>query len=187
VRYADNHLRLWTLQPVALWEKAQRTSWLRCDGRRVERGYRVPYAWLRKQMLAAIPGYSGRTPVWAWQAPKPDLRKHPYRHYVRGMGKCVSIEFVAAPRSVLLSDYQSWEALIMGDFVSTCAKEAEAFDDEYFAADLGDPVVHANFQRRIRESWPRVFDLSAANYIQAVIEEVHISQVRRVKCLRPNQ
>lgn len=183
MRYGKNHIRLWTLQPAQLWENMQRTGWLRGDGRFIDREYRSGYNWLRQQMATTIPGYGGRFPVWAWQVPKPDLRKHPYRHYARFLGKAVCIEFSAPRGVVLLTDYQSWESLINGDFVSPCVKQIEAFDDEYFAADLADPAVHADFQRRIRESWPQVFDLSMSNYIQAVIEEVHISQVRRVKHL----
>src|SRR5438552_1195105 len=80
-------MRLWTIQPRAVWEQVQRDGVAWVDERRIGEdgpyggcadfaGY-VPdaYRWLTNFLRQQRPGWEGRLPWWCYTK-KPDLRWH---------------------------------------------------------------------------------------------------------------
>jgi hypothetical protein len=67
--------RLWTVQPLVVWEQIQQHGTVHADETRfLTPGY-VPHScrWLVQQLQQRLPGYPGTLPWWAY-CEKPDLR-----------------------------------------------------------------------------------------------------------------
>lgn len=186
--YGSNHLTMWTVQPVSMWEEMQRTGWLRADGRRsmlmrTDPSFREAYDWMRKQMRERIPGYRGRYPIWAWHDKMP--RKRDYADHDPSEPQQVRIKFRAAPGAVLLSSFDAWHAVLNYWFIGP-----EDMADVYM--ELRREELTPEMAARLEASWRHVFDIpKATEYrfhipgatLQGVIEEVHISQVSTVHSL----
>lgn len=193
MRYGDDHLTLWTVQPKAFWEQMQHTGWLRCDGRKStyqsDPDMRAAYRWMRQQMKLRIPGYSGRFPIWAWPEKKP--RKRDYA-YDKGVRELVRIKFTAAPRAVLISSFEAWHGVMTPSYIGK-ADRGEIFHTLFEEAqEIGMAETVARLKADREKSWEAIFDIPLVtelgwhlpqNDVQAVIEEVHISQVRTVQPL----
>lgn len=176
-------VRLWHIVREDVWEQHQRAGVIRADGRRAGRffqGARPAYRWMMGQMRRRLAGYGGRYPVWAWAAPKPDLRS---TFYLSAGTRGVRLECLVPAAAVLLSDFRAWCGVLSQDYIELTEEE---FDDrerrEHEALDAAvrelpeDQQAAARFrwagsggfaklppdlQREARTSWERVFDLEA--------------------------
>jgi hypothetical protein len=64
-------LRLWSIQPLAVWDRLQTEGELYVDPAHPEflpdaPEWRSSYDWLCEQMAARTEGYAGHYPWWAW-------------------------------------------------------------------------------------------------------------------------
>lgn len=179
----DEMIRLWTIQTQAKWERAQKFGWLSGDGRFVIRDFRPAYRWMREQLRQRCKPCQGLSyPIWAWYAPKPDLRMS--SHLPRGT-EGVRIEFMALKQRVLLSDFQAWHAVLMNTEVSLSEEEQEAFYRRKEDAE-GDFGMTARHNALTQQSWERIFDLELlrttgywgdGTMIQATLETVLLRDI----------
>lgn len=170
---------LWTVQHKAAWEQAQISGWLTADGRRVPPAWRDPYLWMMWQMRQRLPEYGGRYPVWAWQAPKPDLRR--VGHLKPGTDG-VLLRVSVHREEVLLSDFGAWQAVLNRWFLALTPAEQSKWDRQWSA--------RPDAAELIRRSWLRIFDLplidrsplwGPSRAIQACLEQIDVCQVESVR------
>ena len=136
-------------------------------------------------------------PLWAWyqwegeQRRRPDLRSS--GHLPRGE-QGVRIEFEIDANLVLLSDFELWHYALNYWYLPTSSAEGDTFEMKlaeqgssfYKTKPLPDPV----FDKAIRESWERIFNVGwaeedlavprAEKSIQAAFWGLPLESVRRV-------
>lgn len=180
----------WAFLSWPEWRALRTNGRLHRDDRhieRVEEFFREPYAWMRGEMAARIPGYRGGWPIWCWVRPKPSLWQEAI---TTPMGApCVRLELRLPSNRLLCSDFGVWHFPLNRSPV--CFTEAEdAWWDAHPAHyDLMDDTLRA----QVRATWPRIFDLDAIlrspSYhdgdasrqdVQAVVEELSMEDVVRV-------
>ncbi|MGC4044603.1 MAG: DUF3841 domain-containing protein [Armatimonas sp.] len=178
-------MRLWTIQPVAIWELIQREGLYRCNPELVSDGKDWPegYDWLAGQMRARVgpPPPGVRWPVWAWEK-KPDLRSYLGRNnkepYVR-------LTLEVPDSDVLLSEFEDWHFVLWNSYLALTEAEADANENATLAE---------------REtSWERIFDLDyvrdawqggggrEARHVQATLWEIRREYVRRAEIFMPRK
>lgn len=167
-----NTIRLWTIQPIAVWDALQRDPILRVDAERARavgnyRHWPDAYDWLRGKMRERIAGYAGGLCWWAWFNPKPDLRSHFGRFTPSNEGPYVRLELAVDPETVLLSDFNDWHHVLNGWFLSD--------DEDDDAADT----------TRLVASWDAIFTIDPTQSIQATFEELRRADVVAVTTFRP--
>lgn len=179
-------MRLWTIQQIGAWERAQEKGVLRADGRRVFREFRQPYQWLIGQMQTRLPDYRGDYPIWAWFQYKPDLRRQ--AHLPPG-SQGVRIEFVAPTEDILISDFSAWDDVLSGCYCSINEEDQRAFDKELKAV-RDNPDLLAALWPKIEQSWQRIFDIEflyadkdwrgEEPILQATLGKISLDQVLKV-------
>lgn len=206
----STHFTMWTLQPEVVWTTLQETGVFRADGRRVvNRWFQRDgsYQWMRDQFRERIPGGKGRTQIWAWLQPKPDLRRWAWRAEKGSTN--YRIEFQIPIGKVLLSDFDLWHQILNNEYLALSKAEDDAFEAEEEALHkalmeqgLSKPEawnkVREHFRSRVISTWPRVFDLDAMSklledpwyggedytpedqMIQGVFEELRLEWVTQV-------
>lgn len=107
-------MRLWTIQPLAVWQTLERDGVFHSDPAQSEfrDDYAEGYDWIVRRLRQHVgPEPEGcKLPIWAWYQwhgtarPKPDLRK--LRHDC--IGEWVRIEVEINDENVLLSDFIPW-------------------------------------------------------------------------------
>lgn len=116
-------------------------------------------------MVALDTPRSGIRPLCAWcryRGPrhKPDLRSS--GHLPRGTTGA-RIEFVADPSRALLSDFSRWHHVLNYWYLPASRADERRFENELKAQGLDffamKPLPNPVFDRRIRASWERIFDL----------------------------
>lgn len=138
-------MRLWTIQPVAIWELIQREGSYRCDPALAIDGKDWPdsYDWMAGQMCARIgpPPPGVRWPAWAWEK-KPDLRKSIGRNNTDPYARLT----LEVPESdVILSEFEDWHFVLMDSYLALTEAESNANEN-------------ATLEER-EASWERIFDL----------------------------
>lgn len=188
-------MRLWTIQPVEVWEELNKKGYFICNPAKAdyisdkEWNFKESYDWLVEQMEYRI----GRRPngvsypIWAWhtrdwQHKKPDLRNV-------GLGnkgeKSVCIEVEIPDNQVVLTDYDTWHFVLNNWY----------FDDSYSEEEW--EKLHAKYDRLNRDnrekikiqSWQKIFDVSPfqnewcqrGRYIQATFWVLYLKDVKDVK------
>ena len=72
-------MRLWTMQPLRVWEEVQRAGVYRCDAALCWMAEELPhaYAWLAREMTKRVgpPPQGVVYPVWAWYMQKWQAQK----------------------------------------------------------------------------------------------------------------
>ncbi len=61
-------VRLWTIQPLALWERLREngTLWVDPSHEEFSKVLRAEYDWMCRQMERRLPEYEGHYPWWAY-------------------------------------------------------------------------------------------------------------------------
>lgn len=168
-------LRLWSIQTLPAWQRLLDEGRLTGDGRRAEaKVFRPAYRWMMAQMAERVTDYRGGFPIWGWYRPKPDLR---CAGLLMPGTEAVRIELSVSADRALLSDFDSWHAVLNLHYLSRSENEDNAM---YAIATL----------EQKRQSWQRIFDLRARpyspwcgslSYVQAVVEEIRLSDVLSVR------
>jgi len=182
-------LRVWTIQPAAVYEKLKAEGVFRCDPMHPEcfaaLGFYRAYDWLAGQMRQRIGGPPDgvRYPIWAWYAMygknrRPDLRWIEFR--AQSAGYCIELEIPDA--DVLLSDAEGWY-IVLNDGYYPSANDS--FDAEYQEWEL---LPDVDRERIKIDSWDRVFDVfnekTPCEFIQATFWEMRIEQVIQIRYFR---
>ena len=184
-------MRLWTIQPVIVWERLQQEGFLFVDPSLSE-GFRLwpqAYQWMRQQMLDRFPSCRGCFPWWAWVMPKPDLRK--WRHYKYSTGIVhVRLEIEIPTRDVVISSLSAWEMVLGGGYVGLTWADQVAWDKKLELAGFDTTVrpLPQPYQSQLIESWSNIFDLQglceganwSTDYLQATFEALSLSSVIQV-------
>ena len=150
-------MRVWTVQPLIVWESLQTTGTLVVDSALYSYSDYIPwqYEWLARQLQDRIPGYSGGLPWWAY-CTKPDLRWVRHR---RAMGT-PQVRIELEVKDALAMPCWAWNEVYCGQFLSSTEREHDAWhlamrqdvpdEDEW---PLPEP-----WRSELETSWLRVFD-----------------------------
>jgi len=189
-RACPGTVRLWTIQPLSVWERLREAGTLWVDPTDSEFSYefREAYDWMCQQMRQRLPEYEGHYPSWAYDY-KLDLRSFRYQGT---LGRQVRLELALPPERVLFSAYGAWHSVLGPSYLPQAAddegykREGDAWDEELAALGLDpyavDPLPEPLHSRMVA-SWDRVFDveeLRDTNTIQACFERLDFSDVVEV-------
>jgi hypothetical protein len=193
-------MKLWTIQPLAVWQLWQDQGTFKVMPRDLEEDFIRAYQWLMEQMTQRVgkPPPGCQWPIWAWyqytsqDRPKPDLRHA--AHLPKGtMG--VRIEIEVEDSQVLLSDFKLWHYVLNYWYLPESEEDSESFEQELAQQDLSlyhiQLLPRSDYDAKIRKSWERIFDLDweeeyhlcfsrHQKMIQAVFWELRIEQVKKV-------
>ncbi|MEA5074223.1 MAG: DUF3841 domain-containing protein [Eubacterium aggregans] len=187
-------IRLWTIQPLAVWEQLQKIGTFRCDANLAKCmkacEFESAYQWMAKQMWKRIgePPTGVTYPIWAWhtlewQHKKPDLRRMEFRGY-RGKHVCMEIEI--SEDKVLLSDEADWH-FVLNDSYMPSAQNQKALDRQW---ESFEHLLEEEKRVTKEKSWESIFTVSpplydewnqTGRYIQATFWELNLDQVRDVR------
>lgn len=185
-------VRLWTLQPLHIWNSLQQQKGLWADPTHnsdFEEFFRNAYDWLREQMALRVPGYQGHYPWWAYDY-KLDLRSFRYQMDVPN-APYVRLELAVPRQNVVLSAYGAWHCVLgppsylpFSDDADGYMKELEAWRAELSQHGLNPHLPPPEpWHSRMVASWQRIFDveeLRATNTIQATFERLELANVVQV-------
>lgn len=178
---------LWTIQTESAYTEFEKSGILVANENHLFCGedLRFAYDWMAGQMVNRIgaPPPGIRYPVWAWYQWEGKRKRRDLRQagYAKRGTPLVQITFEAEPCSFLLSDFDAWHAVLMGQY--NAVNEAD-WDDFY--------QKHPHPSRNeIEPSWERIFDLSHhtpdwdptpdKQSIQATLWKIELSQVKGVE------
>ena len=182
-------MKLWTMQPVEVYDILKRDGIFICDKEKADNiEFLEAYDWLNKYLEKKDPKPGNvEYPIWAWfrfnsMEKKPDLR---HSCYGRRGQKMVCIEVEIPDEKVLLSDYDNWHYVLNKCWLddSMCEEEWDELHDWFDALPLPK-------QDEIREkSWEKIFDTtiwenewrSNGKYIQAIFWELKMENVKKVQ------
>jgi hypothetical protein len=153
-------LKLWTIQPVEIYESILKKGYYTCDGRKIDKYFRISYKWLCEQMKKKIgkPPKNVQYPVWAWHTrnfkrKKPDLRSSEYGY--KGT-KMVCLEIEVPDNEVLLSDFDAWHFVL-----NNCYYNVDCWDEETFDKDEEwlNSLTEQEKEKEIKKSWQGIFNI----------------------------
>jgi hypothetical protein len=152
-------MRLWTVQPAAVWDQLRRDGRVCVDPTRVNaKGWVHPqYAWLARQLRRRIRGSDGRLPWFAY-CTNPDLRW--VRHSRPFGSREVRIEIEPPEGSFVAFPCWAWHAVFTRAYLTHDAAEARDWHRRLTAAGLTgetDPLPRP-FRAELEASWRRLFD-----------------------------
>lgn len=158
IRKRGVFLRLWTIQPVEVYEKILQTGYYKCDGRYTWKYFREAYRWLCKEMVQKVgkPPKGIKYPVWAWykydnKQKKPDLR---HAGFATKGERCVCIEIEIPDSEVLLSDYDAWHFVLNNWYFNVDCEDELTWDKD--SAWLKTLSAEEK-ERAIQASWQGIF------------------------------
>ena len=190
-------MKLWTLQPIEVWEELQQKGVFICNPEKAELltddlDFKNSYDWLVEEMEKRVGKRpEGVTyPIWAWHTrkwlrKKPDLRES-------GPGErgaaYVCLEIEKPENEVLLSDYDAWHFVMNNWFLNDSKSEEEwKVIDEWF-----DSLPKYKQDLEKSKSWQKIFDITPyktdwfvrGEYIQATFWELKLEEVKKVQVFR---
>lgn len=167
-------MKLWTIQPPAVYQLIQDTGVYRCDpyqsvmlqpmddakiGKELCEQFVESYDWLVRQMEKRIgPRPEGVIyPVWAWyqygNRQKPDLRSERWSNGNPGERlSCILLE--VPDQEVLLSDFGGWH-FVLGGLIPISDSEEESDQLEAYL----DTLTEKEQKAFLSENWERIFDI----------------------------
>lgn len=182
---------LWSIQHQAAYDALCDTGVLRSNPDFVDPCLQAAYTWMATQLGIKVPRPAGCTalyPVWAWfqyQGPASPRPKLSDEALLPSGEQGVLIEFRAPPSTFLLSDFQKWHAVLNENYLPLNNQEQRTFDAWVTTLEAGEADPAA--QRTIKQSWPRIFDLTCPGTdcweepmereIQAVLWQIRIDWV----------
>lgn len=153
-------MKLWTIQPVEVYEQILKRGYYVCDGRKTDKHFRERYKWLCQQMKEKIgkPPKNVSYPVWAWHTrnfkrKKPDLRSSEYGY---SGTKMVCLEIDIPDNEVLLSDFDAWHCVLNKWYLNTECWDEETFDKDHAWLDS---LLPEERKKVIEKSWQGIFNL----------------------------
>ena len=186
-------MRIWTIQPLLVWERLQQYSVLHVDSAYYSygEGY-VPwqYLWLAEQLKNRLPGYGGNLPWWAY-CKKPDLRR--VRHNRKVGTVHVRIELELPPEELFVMPLEAWDRVHCGDYLAYDEQEYAQWHATWRAV-LTEDEYYDSWPRpepwgsQMHASWERLFDIGksgiewdgSGKWMEAVFEPLRRCNVRKV-------
>jgi hypothetical protein len=152
-------MRLWTVQPAAVWDQLRRDGRVCVDPTRVNaKGWVHPqYAWLARQLRRRIRGSDGRLPWFAY-CTNPDLRW--VRHSRPFGSREVRIEIEPPEGTFVAFPSWAWHAVVTRAYLARDAAEARTWSHRLTAAGLDDETdpLPRPFKAELEAGWQRLFD-----------------------------
>ena len=152
-------MRLWTVQPLLVWERVQSQGVLHVDPEYTGYGTPDSYLWLVEQLKKYQRGYSGRLPWWAY-CQKPDLRW--VRHHCPLGQIHVRLELELPRKKAFIFSRWAWDVVYCGDFLAYGALEYAKWHGSWQAmlpyADVRAWELPEPWYSQLRASWERLFD-----------------------------
>ncbi|WP_276391889.1 DUF3841 domain-containing protein [Eudoraea chungangensis] len=195
--------RLWTIQPVAWYNKLLVKGKIYGDMRFIDvhDSWKTAYDWMTHQMELRL-GKKPKPrcyPIWAWfqytdaKHKKPDLR---YSGHLSPKTEGVRIEFVKSKKEILLSDFMLWHyPLSFKTYIGINEIDLLQFEELLKSKSLEQVDYNqltSDYRNKISKSWERIFDLdfTGNDYysvpridksIQATFWSLNIDEVVEVK------
>lgn len=162
-------MKLWSIQPLIVWEKLQKNGVLHTRANFVDQDFLPAYRWMAAQMQQRIDPapHVNALPFWAWfqaygaKQPKPDLRR---RGHLPAGSSGVRLTLQMPSEKVLLSDFELWHYVLNSWYLPTSLIDGDRFEKNHNAK----PATEQ--QAMTRKSWLRIFDL---NFAAAEISDVY--------------
>jgi hypothetical protein len=187
-------MRLWTVQPLTVWEQIQQHGEVHVDEARMHTPSFVPpaYRWLVRQLEQRLTGYPGTCPWWTY-CEKPDLRW--VRHTRPAGEQHVRIELEPAFGTFLAFPRWAWDRIYCRQYLSFTRSE----HDEWTAAmrravpDEDAWPLPEPWGGQLEASWLRLFDRDlpprswhqgggdGSDSQEAVLGTLRLTEVREVK------
>lgn len=186
-------MRLWTMQPVEVYDILMRDGIFICNPAKVpEPSFIDRYGWLVKKLNEKdLKPVHVDYPIWSWyrfngKEKKPDLRHSCYG--CRG-DKMVCIELDVPDEKVLLSDFDLWHFPLNDWWLDNCFHDGYG-EEEYDRNHEWFKSLYKEEQRKEKEkSWEQIFNIepfesdwiSRGKYVQAVFWELKMEYVKKVQ------
>ena len=185
-------MKLWTIQPVDVYNNIMSSGKYFCDPNRSslleDDLFRNAYSWLVKEMEKRIgdkPEYV-KFPVWAWHTWEWKHKKPDLRSFVGKKGpKMVCIELEIPDNEVVLSDFDSWH-YVLNKWHFGYETSDEELAEKYAWLDS---LSNEEREQEIKKSWQNVFNIEKINtywiiqgqFVQATFWEIKKEQVRKIQ------
>ena len=184
-------MRIWTIQPIALWEQIERDGESTIDlWPEFSDGY-IPrsYLWLVTQLKQRKDSFRGLLPWWCY-CRKPDLRLH---RFGRTAGeKRVRIELEVAEDDVATFPIWAWHTVYCQDYLAFSKRQYDAWQKQLrrvVSEDDDRTRPPEPLRSELYKSWERLFNprLPAESWEgnwsadrEGVIEVLQLTDVRNV-------
>jgi hypothetical protein len=181
-------MRVWTVQPLVVWERLERDRCLAVDPSCYVGGVPEQYLWLAGQLRRRLPGYGGNPPWWAYCG-KPDLR---WVRHCQPLGAAQVRLELELPAAFVMPCW-AWHTVRCRDYLCFDRREAREWKAGLRQAKVSeaDWPLPGPWQRRLEASWERLFDPDVptrhrsrgarfGSVQEAVFEYLRLEQVRRV-------
>lgn len=186
-------MRLWTIQPVSVYEKLLNQKVLYVDKNLADNitgkySFKESYDWLIIKMKERIGvDESAEYPWWAWykrdyKHMKPDLRESAYE--IKGT-KCVCLELEIPDNEVVLSDFDTWHLVLNNCWYNPAhnEKEYDKLEDWY------DNLSQEEQQKLKVDSWDNIFNITPLSngwerngaYVQATFWVLKLDYVKKIQ------
>lgn len=188
--------KVWSIQTCAAWQHLQETGTLQADAAYVYPAWLSAYAWMARQLAQRIgPAPAGCTlPIWVWyqwngqRQARPDLR---FKAHLPSGSHGVRLTLSIPHTRLLCSDFDLWHYPLSQMYLPQTYAESIWLDTYADAYGHSSPVLD---QRKLEQSWERIFDLSweepemahpqAKKSIQGVLWELRLTDVLAVEYFR---
>jgi len=182
-------MRLWTIQPRAVWQQIEADGFADVDPLTDPGWYAdstpPEYLWLVRQLKSRIAGYCGRLPWWCY-CEKPDLRL--YRHTRPAGSREVRLELEIDDASAAAFPGWAWNEVYCQHYVALTKREEQNWKRRLrrHVPDEDTWPLPQPWLGELERSWLRIFDprLPARRRRWtgriAVIERLNRDDIRRV-------
>lgn len=195
-------MRVWTVQPISLYEKFKREKVLHADYSKSTEVFSsgiacecfdTAYKWMISQMKSRI-GIKPEldninlAPWWAWyKFDNKNRDSEDFKYYGIPGKEYAVIELDLPDNEVLLSDYDAWHGVLNKWYIDDSTNEEEYDKNHDWFNSLS-----AEEQDRVRtESWNKIFDITVIDndwyrngfYVQATFWELRLDNIKSVKTI----
>lgn len=188
-------MRLWTIQPVSVYEQFVRDGVYTPDPAKMDEYWFPAYDWLCKHLESKIPRPSHCSyPVWAWQrissqdGKKPDLRLNCWS--TRG-DKMVLLELDIPESEILSSCFHCWHSVLNNFWLDPELFINPDYNEETYDKNAAwfKSLSQEEQQREKEKSWLEIFNIEPFESdwirrgydIQAIFWELKLDHVKSVR------
>lgn len=121
----DAPVRLYSRQGEEAWRLAEKRGYWTGEKEYIETDEHErlrPYAWMRDEMAARIPDFSGDYPMWAWLK-RPSAKAKENSKKFTGTHEAIRLTVVVPRSRILISDFDNWHCVLNDN--PLCKTEAE--------------------------------------------------------------